>query len=181
MLSARTKDESTLKAAKALFGRASTPAQIARMEVGELERIIKSVGFYRAKARNLQALCRRLVSVHGGKVPSALEGLISLPGVGRKTANIVLGQVFGKDAIAVDVHVHRISNRLGWAKTKKPGETETALMGKIPKKMWKVCNVAMVAFGQTVCTPRNPMCAECPIKECCKRVGIPVRKRFPAG
>ncbi len=176
MLSARTRDQSTLGATKRLFRKASTPLEIAEMDLGKLEKILYGVGFYHAKARNLQALCRKLISEHEGKVPSHFEGLTSLPGVGRKTANVMLGQVFEKDAIAVDVHVHRISNRLGWVRTRKPEETEIELMRIIPKKLWKRCNISMVSFGQTLCIPRNPKCAECPIRKCCKRVGLPKMK-----
>jgi endonuclease III len=176
MLSARTRDLSTLEATKRLFKVASTPGQIGKMDLRKLERIIYGVGFYRAKARNLRALCGKLISEYGGKVPANLEGLTSLPGVGRKTANVMLGQIFEKDAIAVDVHVHRISNRLGWVKTKKPEETEVALMGSVPKKLWRRCNLAIVSFGQTLCFPRNPKCLECPVRKCCKRVGLPKMK-----
>ncbi len=173
MLSARTRDLTTLEATRRLFKIASTPEQIGKMDLGKLGKLLHGVGFYRAKARNLQALCGKLISEHGGKVPESLEGLTSLPGVGRKTANVMLGQIFEKDAIAVDVHVHRISNRLGWVKTRKPGETENALMGIVPKKLWRKCNISMVSFGQTLCAPRNPKCPECPVRECCKRVGLP--------
>lgn len=176
MLSARTRDETTLEATKRLFGAASSPERIAGMDLGKLEKMLYGVGFYRAKAKNLQALCRKLISVYGGRVPSDIGGLTSLPGVGRKTANVMLGQVFEKDAIAVDVHVHRISNRLGWVRTRKPEETEIALMRRVPRKFWKMCNLSMVSFGQTLCTPRNPKCAECPIRKCCKRVGLPELK-----
>lgn len=173
MLSARTRDQSTLEATKRLFRKASTPAQVARMDLRELEKLLYGVGFYHAKARNLRALCRKLISEHGGEVPTDLEGLTSLPGVGRKTANVMLGQIFEKDVIAVDVHVHRISNRLGWVKTRKPEETEIALMRELPRRLWRRCNLSMVSFGQTLCTPRNPKCAECPVRKCCKRVGLP--------
>jgi endonuclease-3 len=173
MLSARTRDQSTLVATKRLFRIASTPSQIAKMDLRKLEKLLYGVGFYHAKARNLQALCRKLISEYGGKVPTDLKGLTSLPGVGRKTANVMLGQIFQKDAIAVDVHVHRISNRLGWVKTRKPEETEIALMRIVPKKLWRKCNISMVSFGQTLCIPRNPKCAECPVRKCCKRIGLP--------
>ncbi len=173
MLSARTRDGATLEAAKRLLKSASTPLQIGKMNLRKLEKLIYGVGFYHAKARNLRALCAKLISEHGGEVPTSLEGLVSLPGVGRKTANVMLGQIFEKDAIAVDVHVHRISNRLGWVKTRKPEETEIRLMRVVPKRLWRKCNLSMVSFGQALCTPRNPKCAQCPLRKCCKRAGLP--------
>lgn len=173
MLSARTRDGSTLSATRRLFRKASTPRQIAGMDLREIEKLIYGVGFYRAKAKNLKALCGKILSEHGGRVPPHFEELVALPGVGRKTANVLLGQVFGKDAIGVDVHVHRISNRLGWVKTKTPEKTEEALKRIIPKRMWGKCNLSMVSFGQALCMPRNPKCMECPVRKCCKRVGLP--------
>jgi len=177
ILSARTKDENTIKAAGALLRAAPDPHRLAAMPAGKIERLIHSAGFYRAKARNLGAAAKMLVAEFGGKVPSTLEELVRLPGVGRKTANILLVYSFGKDAIPVDTHVHRISNRLGLVKTKTPEKTEGALEGMVPRRHWKRLNHAFVAYGQTVCLPRNPKCAECRLSGICWKVGVKGVKR----
>jgi endonuclease-3 len=169
MLSPRTKDETTLKVVERLFRRAKTPSRVIALGAKKLERLLYGVGFYRVKARNLIRVCRML---RDGGVPDTLAGLLELPGVGRKTANIVLARAFGKSAIGVDVHVQRISNRLGIVMTKKPEETERVLMEKIPKRYLRTLNRDFVAFGQTVCLPRKPMCGPCPIRELCWRVGV---------
>lgn len=171
ILSARTKDDATIKAAKALLGKAKTPKKLSAMRAQEIEKAIYGVGFHRQKAKNLKKTAGILARI-GGKVPDSMERLLKLPGVGRKTANIVLSHAFGKDAIAVDTHVHRISNRLGLVRTKTPEKTELALMGRIPKRFWKKLNLAMVSYGQTVCLPRNPRCSECGIRKICRRVGV---------
>ncbi|MEW6722589.1 MAG: endonuclease III [Candidatus Micrarchaeota archaeon] len=171
MLSARTKDESTIAAVGRLFKIAHTPKKIASLGQKRLERLLYGVGFFRVKAKNLRGMCR-IIEDGGGRVPDTLEGLLRLPGVGRKTANIVLARAFGKNALGVDVHVHRISNRLGIVRTKKPEQTEKALTGIVPEKMLGSLNRNFVAFGQTVCTPRKPSCPECPLKKICRRVGV---------
>lgn len=170
MLSARTKDETTMRVAKRLFKKAKTPKKILRLGRRRLEEILYGVGFYRMKAKNLLALCRLIEKT--GHVPDRLEELIAFPGVGRKTANIVLARAFGKNALGVDVHVHRISNRLGLVKTRKPEETEKALMGIIPARYVRMLNRNFVAFGQTVCLPRKPLCGVCPLNKICKKVGV---------
>lgn len=172
-LSARTRDENTYNVCTKLFAVADTPEKILALGEGRLMEILYQIGFYRAKTKKLLGMCRKIVDDFGGEVPETMEGLVSLPGVGRKTANIILNKVFGKHALAVDVHVHRISNRLGWVKTGKPLDTEKKLLEILPKNLVRKCNKAMVAYGQTVCLPRNPKCGECKIKRYCKRIGLP--------
>jgi endonuclease-3 len=173
MLSARTKDETTLRVVDRLFKKAKTPKQVIALGARELERLLFGVGFFRVKAANLLGMCE-ILEKSGGKVPDSLEGLLELPGVGRKTANIVLARAFGKDALGVDVHVHRISNRLGIVKTKRPEETEAGLTAKVPKRLLSSLNRAFVAYGQTICLPRNPRCAICALRKrkICWRVGL---------
>ncbi len=173
MLSARSKDSRTMEVCRSLFREADTPKGILSLGEKRLSEILHPIGFYREKTKRLLGLCEKLLSDFGGKVPSTLEELTTLPGVGRKTANIILARVFKKKVIAVDVHVHRISNRLGWVKTKKPLDTEKRLMKLIPEGSIAQVNRAMVSYGQTVCLPRNPKCAECRIREYCQRVGLP--------
>ncbi len=167
ILSARTKDETTLKASKKLFSKYPTVQKLAKADRTKVEKLIYGVGFYRQKSKHIINAAKMLVKDFNGKVPSSFTDLIRLPGVGRKTANVVLSYVFSKDSIAVDTHVHRISNRFGWVKTKKPGQTEKALMKKFPKKYWKKLNKSMVSYGQTICIPRNPKCSECKIRDYC--------------
>lgn len=173
ILSARSKDERTMDVCRELFLRADTPKKMLALKEKELERILRPIGFYKVKASYLRKTCEKLLSDFNGEVPGTIEELLSLPGVGRKTANIILEKVFGQKTIAVDVHVHRISNRLGWVKTKKPLETEKKLMRIIPEASICRVNHAMVAYGQTICLPRNPKCDECRIRKCCKRGGLP--------
>ena len=176
LLSARTKDETTIGAVKRLFAKAKTPSGIVRLGEKKVAELIYPVGFYRTKAKHLVQACRALVKEHRGKVPGTLEGLISLPGVGRKTANIVLNSAFGKAALGVDVHVHRISNRLGLVETKRPEETEKALMKILKKSQVRKFNYTLVAFGQTVCKPQVPLCSQCPLEKECPKVGVKRRK-----
>jgi endonuclease-3 len=173
ILSARSKDERTMQVCKELFSRADTPKKLLSLGEEELERILRPIGFYKVKSSYLRKTCEKLLSNFNGEVPGAMEELLTLPGVGRKTANIVLEKVFGHKTIAVDVHVHRISNRLGWVKTKNPLDTEKKLLKIVPDGSIARVNHAMVAYGQTVCLPRNPKCDECRIRKYCKRVGLP--------
>jgi endonuclease III len=168
MLSARTKDDTTLDVVERLFRIADTPKKIAALNPKKLESILYGVGFYHVKAKHLHSMC---VSLMYG-MPDTLEGLLALPGVGRKTANIVLARAFNKGTIGVDVHVNRISNRLGIVSTKKPEETEKELMRIVPKRLRRSINRSFVAFGQTVCLPRNPKCPECPLNKICFRIGV---------
>ncbi|MEW5996621.1 MAG: endonuclease III [Candidatus Micrarchaeota archaeon] len=171
-LSARTRDETTIRAGKRLLSKAPSPEKLSRLPVPQIRKLIYPVGFYRTKARHLHSLACRLIFVFGGRVPSDFKSLTSLPGVGAKTANIVLASAFGKDTIGADTHVHRISNRLGLVKTKSPEKTGDALGRIIPDKYKRKLNMAMVAFGQTVCTPLRPKCSECPLTKACPKIGV---------
>ena len=167
ILSARTRDENTSAVVKKLFSRYKTARSLARAKVSDVEKIIKSTGFYHVKARRIIEVASIIDSRYHGKVPDNLDELLKLPGVGRKTANCVLVYAFEKPAIPVDTHVHRISNRLGLVETKTPEETEFALMIKIPKKYWLRINDTFVMYGQNICKPISPMCGVCQIKKEC--------------
>lgn len=168
ILSARTKDESTTKVVKALFARYRTPRDLARARLRDVERIIRPIGFFRVKSRRIIEVARIIDSQYGGRVPDELDRLVELPGVGRKTANCVLVYAFEKPAIPVDIHVHRISNRLGLVDTRTPEETEAALAEKIPKKYWLEINDTFVMYGQNICKPVAPMCGVCGIRKSCR-------------
>ncbi len=172
LLSLRTKDETTLPAARRLFQMARTPEAMLRLKPRTIEKAIYPVGFYRAKARTILAVCRTLLEKYGGKVPDRLEELLTLKGVGRKTANLVVTRAYGKPGICVDTHVHRITNRWGYVKTKTPEETEMALRKKLPQRHWLVFNDLLVAFGQNVCRPISPLCSRCPVEQDCPKVGV---------
>jgi len=171
-LSLRTKDEVTAGAAARLFSRARTPDQMLALGEQAVGRLIYPVGFYPTKAKRLIRISRILLDHHHGKVPDTLEGLLALPGVGRKTANLVLVEGYGQDAICVDTHVHRISNRIGYVRTRSPQQTETALRRKLPRRHWIRYNELLVAFGQVVCRPVSPFCSRCPVADMCPRVGV---------
>jgi endonuclease-3 len=168
ILSARTKDETTTKAIKTLFSVYKNVKALADAKTKDVEKIIKSIGFYHVKSKRIIEVAKIIYSQYQGKVPDNLEQLIELPGVGRKTANCVLVYAFDKPAIPVDIHVHRISNRLGLVETKTPEETEQALMKIIPKKYWIEINDTFVMYGQNICKPISPMCDVCKIKRNCK-------------
>jgi endonuclease III len=169
LLSARTQDATTLAASTRLFAKANTPEAMARLSVRQIEKLIYPVGFYRNKAVFVKETSQRLVQAFGGRVPSTLEELITLPGVGRKTANLVLILAFrSKSNICVDIHVHRIANRLGWVQTRTPEETEQALYATIPKRWWPVINLYLVTWGQNMCRPVYPRCHDCAISRDCQ-------------
>ena len=172
ILSARTKDETTSKVSEELFKVVKNHHDLRKISYDELNRLIWQVGFHNTKAKHLKELPDVLDREFGGKVPSEIDDLLKLPGVGRKTANLVRTVAFQLPAICVDVHVHRISNRWGYIKTKNPLESEMALRQKLPEKHWLNYNSHLVAFGQNLCTPRNPKCSKCPIYQYCKRVGV---------
>lgn len=167
ILSARTKDENTTKAADKLFKLYGTPQKLAKAKVKDVEKIIKSVGFYHVKSKRIIEVANLILSKYNGKVPADIDKLVDMPGVGRKTANCVLVYAFEKPAIPVDTHVHRISNRLGLVDTKTPEETEMALREKIPKKYWLDINNTFVMYGQNICKPISPMCDVCKIRNTC--------------
>lgn len=168
ILSARTKDETTTKVVNVLFSKYKNAKALANAKLKDVEKIIKSIGFYHIKAKRIIEVSKIINSKYKGKVPDNLEKLVELPGVGRKTANCVLVYAFDKPAIPVDIHVHRISNRLGLVETKTPEETELELMKKIPEKFWLEINDTFVMYGQNICKPITPMCNVCKIKKICK-------------
>ena len=172
ILSARTKDETTVTACKRLFGKVGKLSDLKKLSLKELEKLIYPVGFYHNKAKFLKELPLSLNEKYNGRIPSTVEELIHLPGVGRKTANLVVAIAFQKPAVCVDVHVHRIMNRLGYVRTKTPFETEMELRRKLPKKYWTTINSIIVAFGQQLCRPVNPHCSICPIYRYCNRIGV---------
>jgi endonuclease III len=172
ILSARTKDETTSKAAEALFRVVNDPSDLDRISADELNSIIRQVGFHNDKTKHLKQLPGVLNELFGGEVPSDIDDLLKLPGVGRKTANLVRAVAFSLPAVCVDVHVHRISNRWGYIHTKTPLESEMALRKLLPVKYWLTYNSYVVAFGQNLCVPRKPRCGECPVHKHCARIGV---------
>jgi endonuclease III len=172
-LSARTQDATTHAASTRLFRKARTPRSMARLPVRTIERLIYPVSFYRNKARHVKACCQMLISRFGGVVPSTMHELLMLPGVGRKTANLVLILGFRSlENICVDTHVHRISNRLGWVATRTPEETEQALYRATDRRWWPYLNLYLVTWGQNVCRPVYPRCGDCIIRDDCRRIGV---------
>jgi endonuclease III len=172
ILSARTKDKTTSYSVNKLFKKVKNAKDLDKLSISQIEKLIYPVGFYKNKSKYLKKLPKVLDDEFKGRIPSEIDELLKLPGVGRKTANLVRAVAFRKPAICVDVHVHRISNRLGYVKTKTPYDTEMALRAKLPKKYWLKWNYLLVAFGQNLCRPVSPKCDTCPIKKYCKRVGI---------
>ena len=168
ILSARTKDETTTKAVKALFLKYKNPKDLANAKIKDVEKIIRSIGFFHVKSKRIIEVSKIIHQKYKDKVPEDLDTLVQLPGVGRKTANCVLVYAFEKPAIPVDIHVHRISNRLGLVDTKNPEDTEQELMKKIDKKYWIDINDTFVMYGQNICKPISPMCDVCKITKSCK-------------
>jgi endonuclease-3 len=172
VLSTRTQDPTTARASARLFARARDPRSLACLAPAAIDKLIYPVGFHNTKSKLLPALARMLVERWSGRVPATLEELTELPGVGRKVANIVLSRGFGLPAIAVDTHVHRISNRLGLVATRDPFKTELALMELLPERCWRDWNQRLVALGQTICRPARPLCSACPLSSLCPRRGV---------
>ncbi len=172
VLSLRTKDQTTAEASRRLFSLASDPSNMLRLSPRRIERAIYPVGFYRTKAKQIHEICRRLLTEYDGRVPDSLEELLTLKGVGRKTANLVVTVGFGKPGICVDTHVHRISNRWGYVKTKTPEDTEQALRRKLPRRYWITFNDLLVPFGQNLCQPVSPYCSRCKLVKYCDQVGV---------
>jgi len=180
LLSSRTKDDVTGEATRRLFSLADTPQKMVQVPIETIEKTIYPVGFYRQKARRIVEISNILLKKYGGQVPESLEELLKLPGVGRKTANLVLSEAFGIPAICVDTHVHRICNRLGYVSTRSPRETEFELRKKLPTPWWIPLNKILVSFGQSICKPIRPRCEVCPVINMCERIGLnepPVEKR----
>lgn len=172
LLSARTKDETTGPAVSRLFTVAPTPERIARLSQERIEKLIFPVGFYRTKATHLKMASRKILQDFRGKVPRTMQELLTIPGIGRKSANLILAVAFAVPAICVDTHVHRIVNRWGYVQTKNPFETEMALRGKLPEKYWIEINRLLVVYGQNICTPISPRCSVCGIEKYCDKVGV---------
>jgi endonuclease-3 len=172
ILSLRTKDQTTSEAAERLFSQAETPKAMLKLSQEEIEKLIYPVGFYHRKASTILEISKLLIEKYDGKVPDSIDSLLALPGVGRKTANLVLNEGFNKPAICVDTHVHRISNRLGLVKTKTPEQTEFALVDVLPQKYWIIINPLLVSFGQNVCKPTSPLCSICPLNAVCPKIGV---------
>ncbi len=172
LLSTRTRDETTSGVCKRLLERISGPEEILKIPLSELEQLLYPVGFYRNKARQLKLIADRIVNRFGGRVPDRMEDLLTLPGVGRKVASLVLSEGYGLPAICVDTHVHRITNRWCLVKTKTPLQTERALMEIVPREYWRSINRLLVAFGQRVCTPLRPRCGVCPVESFCGKCGV---------
>ncbi|MBW2599456.1 MAG: endonuclease III [Deltaproteobacteria bacterium] len=172
LISLRTKDEVTEVATRRLFALASTPSEMLKLSEAQIIGAIYPAGFYRNKSKTILHVCGELVERYDSHVPDSIEELLTLKGVGRKTANLVVTLGYGGEGICVDTHVHRISNRLGCVRTKTPEETEYALREKLPRKYWTEYNTIMVAFGRNICRPISPMCSKCPVSTYCQRRGI---------
>jgi endonuclease-3 len=172
ILSLRTQDKVTGEASRRLFKLAQTPEALSKLSVKKIEKTIYPVGFYRVKARNIKQISAEIITKHHGKVPDTIEKLLTLKGVGRKTANLVVTLGYGKDGICVDTHVHRIPNRWGLIRTKTPHQTEFTLREILPVRYWKELNSHLVAFGQGICKPISPLCSQCKIYSYCERVGV---------
>jgi endonuclease-3 len=172
VLSLRTKDEVTSAVSRTLLAKAPGPAELLALGEKETARLAYPAGFYRTKAANLQRIAAILLEQYEGRVPPDMEALLALPGVGRKTANLVITEAFDMDGICVDIHVHRISNRMGWVETESPEKTEMALREILPRKYWKRINSLLVKYGQQICRPVSPFCSRCPIARFCPRRGV---------
>lgn len=172
LLSLRARDENTEKVSNQLFAVVNTPEELVKIPTEKLEKIIFSSGHYKKKARVLQSVSNDLITRFNSKVPNKKDELLSIKGIGPKTANIVLAFAFNQPVIPVDTHVHRIPNRIGWVKTKKPEQTEQELMKILPKEYWADVNAIFVQFGRDICQPVSPKCSTCPINKYCKRIGI---------
>ena len=172
LLSLRTKDQTTADASQRLFRLADTPESMSALPLKTIEKAIYPVGFYKNKTKQIRAICQSLLRDFGGRVPDTIEELLTLKGVGRKTANLVVTVGYRKPGICVDIHVHRISNRWGYVQTKTPEETERVLRQKLPAKYWIAFNDWLVPFGQHLCRPISPFCSQCPVSQYCTKVGV---------
>jgi len=176
IISLRTKDAVTIAASRRLLECAPDAATLADMPEERIAELIYPAGFYRSKAANLRSIAAILVARYGGRVPDERDALMALPGVGLKTANLVLGAGFGIPAICVDIHVHRIANRRGWVATGSPDDTEEALREVLPKAWWIDINRLLVLFGQRICTPLSPRCSACPVADSCPKTGVETQR-----
>jgi len=176
ILSLRTRDQTTAEASERLFAISSDPYSISEMDLKKIEKAIFPVGFFRIKAKQIQAMSQKICNNFNGKTPDTIENLLSLPGVGRKTANLVVTLAYKKPGICVDTHVHRICNRWGYVFTKTADTTEQALREKLPRMWWIPLNGLLVPFGQNICTPLSPWCSTCGLSEFCPKVGVLSRR-----
>jgi endonuclease-3 len=176
ILSLRTQDATTAKASHRLFAVADSPPAMLKLSAKKIEKLIYPVGFYKTKAKNILDICRTIIDEYHGRVPDEIDDLLTLKGVGRKTANLVVTLGYHKPGICVDTHVHRISNRWGYVKTKTPEKTEFALRAKLPSQYWIEYNDLLVSFGQHLCRPISPLCSQCPIEKYCRQIGVGVRR-----
>ncbi len=176
ILSLRTKDETTLPASERLFKLAETPEEMIKLTPRQIEKAVYPVGFYRTKARNILGICKDILEKFDGKVPDDIDTLMTMKGVGRKTANLTMTEGFGVPAICVDTHVHRINNRFGYVQTKTPDETEMVLRKKLPKRYWIEYNAQLVVWGQNVCKPISPLCSTCGLKKICERNNVEISR-----
>lgn len=172
VLSLRTQDKTTGEASRRLFKRASTPKALSLINTKEIQKTIYPVGFYNVKAKTIKSLSKTLVDTYKGIVPDTIDELLTLKGVGRKTANLVVTLGWNKPGICVDTHVHRITNRFGYVKTKTPDETEFALRKKLPRRYWKEVNGLLVAYGQGICKPVSPLCSKCSVVDYCSKINV---------
>lgn len=172
LLSLRTRDELTEKVMERLVKRARTPEELLKIPVGELQKLIYPVGFYRNKSKVLANVARIITDIYGGAVPDSIDELLTIKGVGRKTANLVVSEAYGKPGICVDTHVHRISNRIGAVATKNPHQTEETLRTILPKPYWIIYNTLLVTFGKRICSPLSPRCSQCPVDHLCAKKGV---------
>jgi endonuclease III len=172
VLSLRTKDRTTAEASRRLFALACDPASMLKLPLPKIQAAIYPVGFFRTKAKQIHAMCAHILGTYEARVPDSIDELLTLPGVGRKTANLVVTVGYGKPGICVDIHVHRISNRWGYIQTKTPAQSEQALCQKLPAKYWITFNDLLVPFGQNVCQPVSPYCSRCHLTKYCDRVGV---------
>ena len=176
IISLRTKDEVTRRASERLYTLAETPGEMVLLDPEAIEKAIYPAGFYKNKALTILSVSSDLLERFGGLVPETIDELLTLRGVGRKTANLVVTRGFGLPGICVDTHVHRISNRLGYVRTRTPDETESVLRGKLPGQYWIEYNDLLVAFGQNVCKPVSPLCSQCPVHDHCERIGVTIHR-----
>ncbi len=172
IISSRTKDTVTLRASERLFAAADTPEKLSLLSEEKIAGYIFPAGFYTTKAKNIRKTAALIADTYAGRVPAVMEELLKLPGVGRKTANLVLNLGFGIPAVCVDTHVHRITNRMGFVETKQPAETERELLRILPKQHWIEINELLVSFGKTVCTPQSPFCSSCVFTRECPKTGV---------
>ena len=176
ILSLRTQDKTTHEASERLFRLAKTPQKMIKLSTAAIQKAIYPVGFYKTKAENIKKICNLLISENKGNVPDDLDALLELPGVGRKTANLVVTLGYGKPGICVDTHVHRITNRWGYVQTKTPDQTEMALRKKLPSEYWIIINDLLVSYGQNLCKPISPLCSTCKIRSYCDRKRVKVSR-----